>query len=333
MEAKTQYLPDDLHDGGHATERFQWRLTPPRYAPLYDNKLISYRFLSSFGFPMAQIYGVFDPRVGHTMDGVPLRTTAELRRWLAGFSGEGFVLKPVEGALGYNVLVLTGRAEGDSASFITLTGDRYDAERLEAFAREGFLRLQNRTKRDARPYLLQERIHPHPEIQALVGGPTLSTTRVVTFVALDGQPRLLAASFRLQPGPVGADNFARGSVACYVDLEDGVLGRGRIRDQLADVTRVPGTDRCFVGFQLPDWAEVRKLALRAATTFPWARVIGWDIALSNRGPVLLEGNNRWDPALVQLPAPRGLMSGEFKALCDALAQPSKLKIRQGIEPR
>jgi hypothetical protein len=282
---------------------------------------------------MAQIYGVFDPRVGHTMDGVPLRTTAELRRWLAGFSGEGFVLKPVEGALGYNVLVLTGRAEGDSASFITLTGDRYDAERLEAFAREGFLRLQNRTKRDARPYLLQERIHPHPEIQALVGGPTLSTTRVVTFVALDGQPRLLAASFRLQPGPVGADNFARGSVACYVDLEDGVLGRGRIRDQLADVTRVPGTDRCFVGFQLPDWAEVRKLALRAATTFPWARVIGWDIALSNRGPVLLEGNNRWDPALVQLPAPRGLMSGEFKALCDALAQPSKLKIRQGIEPR
>lgn len=268
---------------------------------------------------MAQVYGVFDPRVGHTMDGAPLRTTAELRRWLQDFSGEGFVFKPVEGALGYYVLVLAGRAEGDSASFLTLTGDRYDAERLEAFAREGFLRLKDITKRDARPYLLQERIHSHAEIRDLVGGPTLSTVRVMTFVALDGQPRLLAASLRLQPGPVGADNFTQGSVACYVDLEDGVLGRGRIRSQLPDVTHVPGTDRCFVGFQLPDWAEVRKLALRAAATFPWARVIGWDIALSDRGPVLLEGNNRWGPSLVQLPAPRGLMTGEFKALCDALA--------------
>jgi hypothetical protein len=82
---------------------------------------------------------------------------------------------------------------------------------------------------------------------------------------------------------------------------------------------IPGTGRRFTGFQLPHWAEVRQLALRAAAAFPWTRTIGWDIAISDRGPVLLEGNDRWDPALIQLPASGGLMTGDFKALCQSVA--------------
>ena len=61
------------------------------------------------------------------------------------------------------------------------------------------------------------------------------------------------------------------------------------------------------------------MALQAAAAFPWARAIGWDIAISDRGPVLIEGNRTWSPSLIQMPAPHGLITGEFRALCDALA--------------
>jgi len=44
-----------------------------------------------------------------------------------------------------------------------------------------------------------------------------------------------------------------------------------------------------------------------------------DIAIADRGPVLIEGNAEWSTSLLQIPAPRGLMSGELKSLCDILA--------------
>jgi hypothetical protein len=57
--------------------------------------------------------------------------------------------------------------------------------------------------------------------------------------------------------------------------------------------------------------------------FPWARSIGWDIAISDRGPVLIEGNAHWSTSLLQIPAPRGLMTGELKVVTDALAAARK----------
>jgi len=39
-----------------------------------------------------------------------------------------------------------------------------------------------------------------------------------------------------------------------------------------------------------------------------------------RGPVLVEGNERWSTSLIQMPAPHELMSGEFKALYEALSE-------------
>jgi hypothetical protein len=83
-------------------------------------------------------------------------------------------------------------------------------------------------------------------------------------------------------------------------------------------TTIPGTDRSFVGYRLPAWEEARLLALEAAAAFPWARSIGWDIGISDRGPVLIEGNERWSTSLIQLPAPEGLFTGELKAVVDQL---------------
>jgi hypothetical protein len=269
--------------------------------------------------PQAQVYGVFDSDLGYTTDGQPLRTTTELRAWLERFHGDGFVFKPVEGAFGDDVLVFQQRDAAEPGIFLTIEGHRYDAERLAAVARQGSLR-QDRSGRQLQPYLLQERLRPHPEIQALLGGPTVCCARIVTFIDLQGRPRLFAAAFKLQAGAVSADNFSLGSATCFVDLETGALGRGRAKDNLADITLVPGTGRGFVGFRLPDWEEVKAVALQAAATFPWARAVGWDIALSDRGPVLLEGNDRWAPGLIQLPADHGLLAGDFKALCDAMAE-------------
>lgn len=308
-EDQRRYLPDTPW----ANARLWSRLNPRQYGCLYANKLIFNRFFSAAGLPVAKLLGIYDPLAGHTAQEEPLRTPADLRAWLPKVAHAGFVFKAIEGVRGHSILVFTGPAPHDPNRFATLSGDLYDAERLAAFATETAELKRHRPGAYRQAFLVEERIIPHPDLAAFIG-PTLCTVRLQTIIAVDGSAKVMAAVFKLQPKPVGVDHLIYGAVGCWVDIESGKLLRGRTREGLTDVTTIPGTETSFVGFQLPDWPEAKSLALRAAGAFPWARSIGWDVALSARGPVLIEGNAEWSPSLIQMPAPYGLMTGEFEQL-------------------
>lgn len=321
-EERAAYIPDDRDTPeARALRNFQRVLTASKYRLLFNNKLVADRFFRNVGLPLPRIYGVFDPEVGFALGGAPLRTVADLRAWMEAFEGEGFVFKPLEGGFGCNVTVLARRLAEERGLFLSHCGERYDAERLVASTRDPevreFLYLRDHDG-NQNAYLLQEHLRPHPAVAALTGGPTLCSVRIQTYVDVAGTARLLAAAFKLQADASSADNLTQGAVACWVDPEHGTLERGRFKIPLTDIVTVPGTNRPFIGFQLPDWPQAREMALSAAAAFPWARSIGWDIALSDRGPMLLEGNDLWGPAILQLAAPGGLLTGDFKALYESL---------------
>ncbi len=50
----------------------------------------------------------------------------------------------------------------------------------------------------------------------------------------------------------------------------------------------PDTGQDLKGFRLPDWEAMKATCLAAAATFPPLWLQGWDVALSDRGPVLFE---------------------------------------------
>jgi hypothetical protein len=74
----------------------------------------------------------------------------------------------------------------------------------------------------------------------------------------------------------------------------------------------PVTGQDFYGFQLPLWDEIKETAAAAARAFPLVRTIGWDIAATNRGPVILEGNDHWAVEILQQAYQTGVCRGEFK---------------------
>jgi hypothetical protein len=314
-DQKRRYLPDTPW----ANARLWSRLNPKRSRCLYANKLIFNRFFSALGFPVAKVFGVYDPTVGYTSDGRPLRSPAQLRDWLPSVAGDGFVVKAIEGVRGHSILVFAGPAAHDPDVFVTLAGDRYDVERLIAFTQDTADLKRHRPGANQRAFLIEERIRPHPKLAAFIG-PTLCSVRIQTIIAVDGSPQIIAAVFKLQPKPVGVDHLIYGAIGCWVELDSGVLLGGRTRDDLEDSTMIPGTETSFIGFQLPEWPKATELALGAAGAFPWARSIGWDVGISDRGPVLIEGNEEWSPSLIQMPAPHGLMTGEFEKLYRSLGR-------------
>ena len=50
----------------------------------------------------------------------------------------------------------------------------------------------------------------------------------------------------------------------------------------------------FEGFRIPYWNEVRELVKNVHAKLPDIRSIGWDVAITPNGPVLIEGNDNWE---------------------------------------
>ena len=68
----------------------------------------------------------------------------------------------------------------------------------------------------------------------------------------------------------------------------------------------PITGVKIVGFQIPFWKETLELVREAALLQTGNRSVGWDIAITDIGPELIEGNHNWCKLLWQLPVQRGL---------------------------
>jgi hypothetical protein len=145
------------------------------------------------------------------------------------------------------------------------------------------------------PVLLQPRLVNHPDVECLSPS-ALSTIRVMTTAAAGAPPLFFAGLLRMGTGSATADNFAQGGIAAPIDAETGELGdaRGLDADGLPHLYRHhPDTGVAITGSRIPFWRESVELALRAHSLLGDFPVVGWDIAVSPSGAVLVEGN--WNP--------------------------------------
>ena len=92
--------------------------------------------------------------------------------------------------------------------------------------------------------------------------------------------------------------MARG-LRAGVSLEDGVLGPAATTAAeglgQALLETHPDTGLAVAGLRLPYWEEACALVCAVAPRFIPLRALGWDVALTPTGPVLVETNWGWDP--------------------------------------
>ena len=81
--------------------------------------------------------------------------------------------------------------------------------------------------------------------------------------------------------------------------EDGTIG-SRVVDDLANVYEEhPMAKIKFDTVKVPFVKEAYEMALKAALVVPEMRYIGWDIAITPKGPVIMEGNEYPSYGLIQ----------------------------------
>jgi hypothetical protein len=262
----------------HDTTLVLDRLNPESLASLTAEKAIFYRHFAALGVPVPALYGLIG-RAGSwsARSGLPLDGLGGAAALLSEEAPEEMVVKPSAGHHGLGVRVLR-REVGE---LVDLEGVR---RAPAALARE----LLDDPEFDL--FVVQERLRNHEAIRRLCDAETLQTLRLTTFVSDAGEPELLHGCVKLAFGGHNVDNFRGGSIGnvlVELDVESGVL----LRPFSATGTPMPGLE----GRRLPDWEAARALALRCAVLLLPQRSMGFDVALTPRGPILVEANRGYDP--------------------------------------
>jgi hypothetical protein len=138
----------------------------------------------------------------------------------------------------------------------------------------------------------------------------LATARIVTARNETGDIEATHAVFRMPQRPgAPVDNIHAGGIAAPVDLATGTLGRATdlgLKSTSRWHERHPTTDAVILGRTLPHWPAALDLARRAHALIGDRVVVGWDVAILEDGPCLVEGNGKPDVDLIQRPHRTGL---------------------------
>lgn len=138
--------------------------------------------------------------------------------------------------------------------------------------------------------IIEECVVQHPDL--VFGGHSVNTIRVITMVDNQGNPHILTAALRCGIGNSVVDNFSAGGVGYPVNIDNGLIEAYGI--QVTNMRRPifihPGTNIVMIGKKIPYWTEVLKLVEEAARVVPQLRYVGWDVAVTETGPLLIEGN-------------------------------------------
>ena len=192
----------------------------------------------------------------------------------------------------------------------------YRAPSGETITRDELLRRLAEKSR-VTPMLVQQRLTNHSDLELLNNG-ALSTVRVLTRLNEKGQPEIIGAATRMAIGTNHVvDNLHAGGLAAAVNLETGILGRASnlgADARLGWLDFHPVSGARITGTRLPKWDGVREFAVRTHRAFDDRILVGWDIAITPDGPVLVEGNGSPDLDIMQRFAGRGLLAGRLGVL-------------------
>ncbi len=251
------------------------------------NKLIVHTLFERFGLPTPKLYGVFDKACGRTSSGESLRTLDDLHRFLNQATFSNFVVKPVSSQRGLGLKIINIHADGILED---VGAGNISVEQLYGELSSTRYNLNNWT---SDIYLFEERARQHPFFDCFADSCT-QCLRIITYISMAGEIEVLNTNIKIGTQGNVYDNTREEGISAGITPE-GVFTAGvavrngrRLEFETHPVTGAP-----IKGVVVPGFQEAVDLAKRAQSLFPQVRCIGWDIAVTDKGPVIIEGNVTW----------------------------------------
>ena len=138
-------------------------------------------------------------------------------------------------------------------------------------------------------HLLEEVIKQSAYLSAF-NESSVNTVRAISFNTNKG---IIVPYCTLRMGRAGSfvDNSGNGGVIACIDYETGRIITDGYDEKGLVFKQHPDTGVTFMNYQMPQWEELKKLCKDVALQTSKIRMIGWDFAHTDKGWVVVEGND------------------------------------------
>ena len=287
-EQMTSFLPQI------AFSRFERQWKPYlEYASILENKLIFNDLFTCYGIPVPRVLFSFRNARFFSKSGEEM-SDISVTRCLSDAKTRRIFAKKATGNCGKGVFVFTKTDQGYRAS----DGTMVDAAFIRKFCGKEDYHFEEQLSQD--------------QVLSQFCPDTINTVRVVTKNRTGKESVIVGASIRF--GRMGGyvDNLAQGGVSVNLNIDTGELFDFGMREY--DLTKYyehPDTGIRFAHVLIPQWPEIKEMIDHVSSLVPPFREIGWDIALTLDGPVIVELNTGTGVYSVQM-GPQYGVANAFK---------------------
>jgi hypothetical protein len=238
---------------------------------IMDNKIVFAEFCEKYGLPAPKMLGYnFGPFFSQNGVVKKLKNPEEIEA----FFQEIFIRHNLNSI----ILKKSSSFGGGSIFKIDEESIKEDVEKISPYLM-------------ANDFVFQKIIKNHPSISEIYPH-SLNTVRIDMTLNENGEPIVLGTVMRFGAQGNFVDNRSQGGFCVSMDSKKGELlkfGFGQMNKGGFKYFKHPDTGYVFEGFKVPYFNEVIELASELTKRLP-TFFVGWDIAISPEGPVVVEGN-------------------------------------------
>ena len=142
---------------------------------------------------------------------------------------------------------------------------------------------------NGKEYVIEE-IVENIESLKLLNPTSLNTLRVITMVDRLGHTHIIKSLLRIGATNSCVDNTSIGGLICSINEKFGIIDS--VGKSLAGPSYFlhPISQKQLLGLVIPYWEKLENYVEEITKVEPKARYVGWDIAITNDGFELIEGN-------------------------------------------
>lgn len=120
---------------------------------------------------------------------------------------------------------------------------------------------------------------------------SVNTVRMFTLKNKKGEVLIWCGVLRMGRGDAIVDNGFTGALYADIDCETGILRTDGVTENGEHFDYHPDSNIKIKGFHIPAWEEFKTTVTEMAKVIPDVNYVGWDLAFSDKGWVMVEGNS------------------------------------------
>ena len=257
-------------------------LNPVKYYSLARNKYMAHKMLEKTGVRKPELYCYYMPEATYISSDENAGNIQGVLRILKDKSVSECVIKTTESSHGDNVWVIKSvEFEENDATMV-----RFDGVELKLSSVLG-----------NEPLIFESVIRQTKQLAAF-NESSVNTVRFMTTLWPDGSARIIAAFIKIGRAGKCVDNAGDGgNVDVCVDVDTGEIKYAIQYDGcrcIKEIEKHPDNGVQLNGVIIDNWEGIKSEVMKFQQAFPYCKAAGWDIAITDDGPVVIEVNDFWD---------------------------------------